>query len=179
MNISGNKLTGQKQNGVTVTVEIPQNIVDTLQALLESVSTPEELLQSIALENATEEQALTLKDFYPWWSPDIDYKTGDRVRHPSGDGIKLYEVLQDHTSTDLQPQEVNYWYVDIAHRIATDEDGNPTDEYPDWVQPTGYENVYKRNDIVKHNGKVWVLDADTSAYEPGTTHSGWIEREET
>ena len=175
MRISNNKLTGQKQNGVTVTVEIPQSIVDELQTLLETVSTPEELLQSIALENATEEQALTLKDFYPWWSPDIDYKTGDRVRHPSGDGVKLYEVLQDHTSTELQPQEVNYWYVDIAHRIATDEDGNPTDEYPDWVQPTGYENVYKKGDIVKHNGKVWILDADTSAHEPGTTHSGWIE----
>ena len=92
MRINNNKLTGQKQNGVTVTVEIPQNIVDELQTLLETVSTPEELLQSIALENATEEQALTLKDFYPWWSPGKDYKEGDRVRHPSGDGIKLYEV---------------------------------------------------------------------------------------
>ena len=56
----------------------------------------------------------------------------------------------------------------------TDEDGNPTDEYPDWVQPTGYENVYKRGDIVKHDSKVWILDADTSAHEPGTTHSGWV-----
>ena len=67
MKISGNQLTGQKQNGVTVTVEIPQSIVYELQALLETVSTPEELLQSIALENATEEEALTLKDFYSWW----------------------------------------------------------------------------------------------------------------
>ena len=177
MNIKGTILTGNKTIGINVSVEIPQDLVDQLQSYLDSVQTPEELLKDIAIKNATEEESLILKDYYPYWEPDREYKTGDRFRHPTNEGIKLFETLQDHISTNLEPQDVNYWYVDIAHRIATDEDGNPTQEYPDWVQPAGYENVYKKGDIVKHNGKVWILDADTSAHEPGTTHSGWIERE--
>ena len=58
MKISGTTLTGTKQNGVTVTVDIPQEIVDELQALLETVSTPGELLQYVNRAPAPRSQLL-------------------------------------------------------------------------------------------------------------------------
>ena len=109
-----------------------------------------------------DETALTGIELFPAWRIE-DYAVGDRVRHND----KLYRCVQAHTAqADWTPDLTPALWVAMS-----------VDEYPQWIQPTGSHDAYKRGDIVKHNDKVWVLNADTSAYEPGTTHSGWVEKE--
>ena len=50
-------------------------------------------------------------------------------------------------------------------------DGGLTEEYPEWVQPTGAHDAYNIGDKVTHNGKTWVSDVDNNVWEPGVY--GW------
>lgn len=45
-------------------------------------------------------------------------------------------------------------------------------EYPDWIQPTGAHDAYKKDAIVKHKGKLWKnTHGDGNTWEPGVF--GW------
>lgn len=50
-------------------------------------------------ETFTDEKALSLPEFYPFWKPDTEYEMGKRLRHED----KLYRVRQLHTSSALYP----------------------------------------------------------------------------
>ena len=40
-------------------------------------------------------------------------------------------------------------------------------EYPDWVQPTGAHDAYKKGDKVTYDDKYWVSTADANVWVPG------------
>lgn len=48
-----------------------------------------------------------------------------------------------------------------------------TEEWPEWVQPTGAHDAYALGAQVSHNGKHWTSDIDANTYEPGV--SSWTE----
>lgn len=52
----------------------------------------------------------------------------------------------------------------------------PSEEYPEWVQPTGAHDAYAQGAKVSHNGKKWTSDIPANVYEPGVF--GWIEVKE-
>lgn len=49
----------------------------------------------------------------------------------------------------------------------------PSEEYPEWVQPTGAHDAYAQGAKVRHNGKKWTSDISANVYEPGVY--GWTE----
>ena len=99
---------------------------------------------------------------YPAWVPDgYEYFTGERVSY---DG-KYYRCIQAHKS---QPD----WYPDIAGSLWS-EIVDPSEEFPEWKQPTGAHDAYAKGDKVSHNSKHWVSDIDANVYEPGVY--GWSE----
>ncbi len=51
---------------------------------------------------------------------------------------------------------------------------DPTQEYPDWVQPIGAHDAYERGAKVSHNKKHWVSTLENNVYEPGVY--GWEEQ---
>lgn len=44
----------------------------------------------------------------------------------------------------------------------------------DWQEPTGYNNAYRKDVEVVHNGKTWTSNIDGNMLEPGV--SGWTEK---
>ena len=109
----------------------------------------------------TDEQAETVPDAFPAWVTGIAYAVGVRVRH---DG-KLYRCMQAHTSQDG-------WTPDATSALWT-RIGDPGDEWPEWVQPTGAQDAYAMGDKVSHNGSHWESTADANVWEPGVY--GWTE----
>lgn len=109
----------------------------------------------------TDEQAETVPDAFPAWAAGIAYAVGVRVRY---DGA-LYRCVQAHTSQeDWTPDATPALWARI---------GDPGDEWPEWVQPTGAQDAYAMGAKVSHNGSHWTSDVDANVWEPGVY--GWTE----
>ena len=98
-------------------------------------------------------------DKFPEWKCPANYSAGDIVRHDD----KLYRCLQSHTSQES-------WTPDTAGSLWK-EIGDPTTEYPEWVQPTGNIDAYPIGTKVSHNGQRWISAVDNNVWEPGVY--GW------
>ena len=98
-------------------------------------------------------------DWYKQWVANESLTVGDRRAY---DGI-LYEVIQAHTTQNgWEPPNVPALFKRVW-----------TEEYPEWVQPTGAHDAYAKGAKVSHNGKKWVSTADNNVWEPGVY--GWDE----
>lgn len=120
-----------------------------------------ELAEFIAgmLPTAPAEIAQKNVDWYKQWAASESLSVGDRRAY---DGL-LYEVIQAHTTQDgWEPPNVPALFKRVW-----------TEEYPEWVQPTGAHDAYAKGAKVSHNGKKWVSTADANVWEPGVY--GWDE----
>lgn len=96
-------------------------------------------------------------DWYRQWISGESLTVGDRRAY----GGILYEVIQAHTTQDgWEPPNVPALFKRVW-----------TEEYPEWVQPTGAHDAYAKGAKVSHNGKKWVSTADANVWEPGVY--GW------
>ena len=113
------------------------------------------------LDILTDEQAETVAQLYHEWSIGVLYKRGKRVRYNG----KLYRCEQDHTSQEgYEPSTTPALWT----RVAAE------GEILDWVQPTGAQDAYNKDDKVRHNGKIWISVYDgANVWEPGVY--GWAE----
>lgn len=109
----------------------------------------------------TDDQALTVQAIFPMWTTK-DYAAGDRVQY----GGTLYKCVQAHTA------QAN-WTPDTTPALWT---AVSLDEWPEWVQPSGAHDAYRKGDKVTHNGSRWTSDMDGNTWEPGVY--GWTEKEE-
>lgn len=98
------------------------------------------------------------------WAASVAYKVGD-IREYEGN---LYRCAQAHTSqADWTPDKAASLWSKI---------GDPTVEYPEWVQPIGAHDAYSNGDKCSHGGKKWVSTAANNVWEPGVY--GWNEVQE-
>lgn len=113
-----------------------------------------------AIAYLPDEEAETVTALFPDWEIGKAYAVGDRVKFNE----LLYRCVQAHTSqSDWTPDVVPALWVRTY-----------TDEWPEWVQPTGAHDAYNTGDKVSHNQKHWVSDIDANVYEPGVY--GWTEQ---
>ena len=121
-----------------------------------------ELQQMDILNNATDEQAYIMRYLYPEWSADsVTYNKGDRIIYLD----KFYKVLQNHTSqADWTPDTASSLYVEIA---------NPTEEWPEFKQPTGAHDAYAKDAKVTFEGKHYKSLIDANVYSPTAYPQGW------
>lgn len=120
-----------------------------------------ELSESIAkaVENLDDSASEKVTDLFPYWGTDVEYSVGDRRQY---NGL-LYRCVQAHTSqSDWTPDKVPALWVRTS-----------TEEWPEWIQPTGAHDAYNKDDKVSHNGKHWICTIDANVYEPGVY--GWDE----
>lgn len=118
--------------------------------------------QAVMTGDLTEEQMEQATDLFPAWDGDgVEYVVDDRVKY----GGLLYKCVQNHTS---QPT----WNPVDAPSLWS-RSADPGEEWPEWIQPTGAHDAYKKGDKVSHNGKHWTSDIDANTYEPGVY--GWTE----
>lgn len=102
--------------------------------------------------------------FDEWSADSVAYAKGD-IRQYNG---LLYRCAQPHTSqSDYTPSTA----VSLWTRIS-----DPTQEWPEWIQPTGAHDAYAKGAKVSHNGKHYVSTAPDNVWEPGVY--GWEEATE-
>lgn len=128
------------------------SLIDKARAMRENLD--------VACTFLTDEQAETVTVLFPKWETGIAYEVGDRRQY---DGL-LYKCVQAHTSqSDWTPDVVPALWVRTS-----------TEEWPEWIQPTGAHDAYNQGDKVSHNEKHWISDIDANVYEPGVY--GWTEK---
>lgn len=116
---------------------------------------------NLATSYLDDEQAESVTDLFLLWASGIAYAVGDRRQY---NGL-LYRCVQAHTSQpDWTPPVVPALWMRIS-----------TEEWPEWVQPTGAHDAYNKGDKVSHNGKHWICTMDVNVYEPGVY--GWVIQE--
>lgn len=137
--------------------------------------------------------ALTSLDVYPPFSAGTEALYGARPK-PDADGIYpyvynmgIYEgmlvrdddgvLYRSITGTQERPTELLYHpkYVPTLLVKVEEEGGEeaPSEEYPEWVRPTGAHDAYAQGAKVSHNGKKWTSDIAANVWEPGVY--GWTE----
>ena len=111
-------------------------------------------------QGQNDEKLVDNKAAFPWWNGDrVNYLTGMLVQY----GENLYRVVQSHISqSDWTPDKTPALFTKIS-----------TEEFPEWVQPTGAQDAYMSGDKVTHNSKHWISTADNNVWEPGVY--GWDE----
>lgn len=126
------------------------------------------------LTNLDDETADANKILFPLWSGDgVGYLVGDRVRYNN----VLYKVLQAHTSqSDWTPVAAVSLFARCIE-VATDDEGNATDEVPEWVQPDS-TNPYMTGDKVVYNGVIYESLIDNNVWSPEAYPQGWQQVEE-
>ena len=128
--------------------KIPQGVLDELQDILGNA-------------DLTDNQLNNLGDLFPVWKVGETYKKGSVVRFDE----KLYEYFGEEESVateQLAPNLANYLWREVK---VTSEGGEAVLE---WVMPTGYENAYKKGDIVLYTptGKKYKSLIDGNSQEP-------------
>lgn len=117
-----------------------------------------ELLLNI-LPIAPAEIAQKNVDWYKQWSAGESLSVGNRRAYEG----TLYEVVQAHTTqSGWEPPNVPALFKRVW-----------TEEYPEWIQPTGAHDAYAKGAKVTHNGKKWISTADNNVWEPSVY--GWDE----
>ena len=82
---------------------------------------------------------------------------------------KTYVVLQDHRlQLDWEPGQVPALYRPKA---------DPGVEWPDFVQPTGAHDAYKKGDKVTFEGAHYVSLIDNNVWSPKDYPQGWQKAE--
>ena len=118
---------------------------------------------------------------YPYWQQPTGahdaYNIGDVVLYKD----KLYKSLINGNvwSPDVYPmgwEETD----DSESPVVPPEEGDPDTppSYPDFVQPTGAHDAYKKGDIVRYNGKLYQSLIDANTYSPDAYPQGWQEYSE-
>lgn len=102
-----------------------------------------ELLERFAAELTDEEALDGAEMLFPRWAPNVAYAYPVRVSYNG----ELYALIQgkDHTSqVDWTPDKT----ASLWNKVA-----NPTEEYPEWVQPAGAHDAYEYGAKVSFYGK--------------------------
>jgi len=102
----------------------------------------------------------TFAELFPYYRVGKAYKIGERF---SLDNV-VYEVIQAHTSQlDWRPSELPALYKRVNNPVVI----------PDFKQPTGAHDTYKKGDKVMFNGSVWESTIDNNSWSPVTYPQGW------
>lgn len=98
-------------------------------------------------------------ELYNPWVANINVSAGDRCEYDN----KVYECIQSHTTqADWTPDATPALWKRVY-----------TEEWPNWIQPTGAHDAYSKDAKVTHNSKKWTSDVDANVWEPGVY--GWTE----
>ena len=115
-----------------------------------------------AATNLPDEDALQAVELFPQWVTGHAYAVDERLQYKN----VLYRVVQAHTSqADWTPDITPALFVTVS-----------LDEWPEFVQPTGAHDAYKKGDKVTFNGKHYISLIDANVYSPTAYPAGWQEQ---
>ena len=101
-----------------------------------------------AVVSLPDEDALQAVELFPQWVVGHAYAVNERLQY---NGV-LYRVVQAHTSqADWTPDITPALFVVVS-----------LDEWPEFVQPTGAHDAYKKGDKVTFEGKHYISLIDAN-----------------
>lgn len=74
-----------------------------------------------------------------------------------------YECIQSHMTLEGWTPDITLALWKLA----------PTEEIPDWVQPTGAHDAYNTGDKVRFNGQVYESRINANVWSPAVYPAGW------
>lgn len=108
-----------------------------------------------------DEDAMQAVELFPQWVTGRAYSVDERLQYKN----VLYRVVQAHTSqADWAPDITPALFVIVS-----------LDEWPEFVQPTGAHDAYKKGDKVTFEGKHYISLIDGNVYSPTAYPAGWQE----
>ena len=101
----------------------------------------------------------------------------------SADPENSYAPLQKQIDTlYANMTEMGKTILSLADKITKMEGGSmmppETEEYPDWVQPTGAHDAYNTGDLTYTDGKRYICQMDNCVRGPDAYPAGWKLAEE-
>ena len=115
-----------------------------------------------AAVSLADEDALQAVELFPQWVTGHAYAVDERLQYKN----VLYRVVQAHTSqADWTPDITPALFVVVS-----------LDEWPEFVQPTGAHDAYKKGDKITFNGKHYISLIDANVYSPTAYPAGWQEQ---
>lgn len=113
--------------------------------------------------NQTDETLIDNKAAFEFWRAGINAEKDKIYRYSEN----IYKCIQPHTTQeDWTPDKVPALFVKIS-----------LEEYPQWRQPTGAHDAYKKGAKVSDEGKRWISNKDVNIYKPGLVPGDWSEVE--
>ena len=112
--------------------------------------------------NLADEDALQAIELFQQWVTGHAYTVNERLQYKN----VLYRVVQAHIS------QVD-WTPDITPALFA---VVSLDEWPEFVQPTGAHNAYKKGDKITFNSKHYISLIDANVYSPAAYPVGWQEQ---
>ena len=101
----------------------------------------------------------------------------DELARENAKAENSYAPLQD------QIENIYSELANIKSRLDNLENGqegeetepSKTDEYPEYIQPTGAHDAYNTGDKIIYNGKKYICKMNACVWNPGTYPAGWEE----
>lgn len=111
---------------------------------------------------------------YPWSQPlgaTDAYQVGDKVSY---NGHVYENILANNVwAPDAYP--AGWKLLDEETPEPEPEPGGGDEEYPEFVQPSGAHDAYKKGDKISYNGKHYESLIDGNVYAPDVYPAGWKE----
>lgn len=122
----------------------------------------------VSKSDISAEEYKDIISIYDDWQVGVSYSKGQVVKYKD----ELWEVIQAHKSQgDWLPNSTASLYKSVTAPKTAD----GAEIVPDFKQPTGGHDAYKKGDKVKFEGKVYESLIDNNAYSPSTYPQGWKE----
>ena len=113
---------------------------------------------------------------------DVMYAAG---RLTDEERTALYALAREHAKSqyDYSTEIESLWTAvrDIRDRLtalegeSTEEPEEPTDEWPEFKQPTGAHDAYYTGDKITYNGQHYICKMDGCVWTPDAYQAGWQE----
>ena len=118
-----------------------------------------QIITDVACSYLDDDQAETVAILFRKWEAGTAYAAGDRRLY---DGL-LYRCVQAHTAqSDWTPDKTPALWVRTS-----------TEEWPEWVRPTGAQDAYNKGDKVTYKGEHYISLIDANVYSPEEYPAGW------
>lgn len=136
------------------------------QAALEMRKAMQYFVQTLDVETQLD-KVLEIPSMFPVYEIGVAYKTKDVFSYGvnSVGDPQLYQVLQDHTSSEEWKPDSS---VSLYKAIGLSESG-----YPEWTQPLGATDAYNKGDIVSYKGTLYISKIDANVWCPTEYPAGW------
>ena len=122
----------------------------------------------VSISEISKDEYKDIISIYDDWKSGVSYEPNQIVKKDN----ELYEIIQPHTSQqDWLPESTPALYKNIT----APETNDGVEIVPDYKQPLGAHDSYKKGDKVRFDSKIYESLIDNNVHSPSAHPAGWKE----